>query len=67
MSKSNKDDQHIAQRCAENIRDYWAARGHKVKASAFYTASDNGRNALWTIKSNLIDGLPRTMKKGAEQ
>lgn len=67
VSKSNKDDQHIAQTCADKIRDYWAERGHKIKVTALYLPSDNGRNALWTIKSNMVDGLPRSMKKGAAQ
>lgn len=50
----------IAQKHAQNIRDYWASRGHKVKV--WIVREADGRDAFYEIKSDLIDGLPQGMK-----
>lgn len=50
----------IAQKHAQNIRDYWASRGHKVKV--WIARESDGSDAFYEIKSDLIDGLPRGMK-----
>lgn len=59
------DEQHIAKKCADNIRKYWAERGQKVRIKT--ALNRDGRNGIWILQSDMIDGLPRGLKRRTSQ
>lgn len=50
-------DEREAREIAQNIRDYWANLGHKVRVKVIKTSTDH-RVASWEVHSNLVNGLP---------
>jgi hypothetical protein len=49
----SEEARQIAIMNAQTIREYWKAKGHNVKARAVY------RERIWTVESDLVNGLPR--------
>ena len=45
------------------IKAYWAERGHKIRGSVELVKA--GGNKSYSVVTDMIDGLPRTMKRGA--
>lgn len=54
--RANPQRDH-AERIAQNIRDFWAARGHKVKVW-IARAPFGPEGVIYDIKSDLKNGLP---------
>lgn len=53
-----------AARLADNIRRYWAKRGHDVSVEVVKERYAPGHTARsYTVRSNLIDGLPLEVKR----
>lgn len=56
-------DEHNALELARQIRDYWAARGHKIKTAVIST-TDEGQGGVstprpvYSVRSNMLHALP---------
>jgi hypothetical protein len=50
-----------AELLAQSIRDYWADRSYLVEAKV--EVSGAPRTPRWDVRSNLVNGLPRDIRK----
>lgn len=50
-------DEQQAREIAQNIRDYWASLGHKVRVKVIKVLTHQGHSS-WEVHSNLVNGLP---------
>ena len=50
-------DEQQAREIAQNIRDYWASLGYKVRVKTIKVTTATGHQS-WEVHSNLVNGLP---------
>jgi hypothetical protein len=49
-----------AEALAKQVRDYWSAKGHKVKVWVVAAMeADNKTRPLYGVRTDLINGMPR--------
>ena len=51
--------QSEAQMIARSVERYWALRGYRVRIDVVRDESQAGEKALFTVHSDLVNGLPK--------
>lgn len=52
-------DREFNDELAMRIKDFWFGKGHTVDVKVVSVPTDEKKQPIWTITSNLIDGVPR--------
>ncbi len=48
-----------AEQQAKHLQDFWAARGHTIVVAVKYVGKDSSNNPVYTVKTDMKNGLPK--------
>jgi len=62
-NSTSADGRALAEKAAKELRLYWAERGYAVSTIIEHAGFDGAGKAIWRVKSDLKNGLPRGFRQ----